>query len=74
MKTVCFRIHLKDDAEIDFIACGGCEEGDECFAERLAESTETGFLSLGDPYTFIIPVWNIDFIERIPDYELDEDD
>lgn len=76
MSHICFRIHLKDDVEINFVACGCCGDGDECFAESLAESRETGFLELGsmDSHMFIIPTENIAFIERISDYDMDEDD
>ena len=76
MPHVCYRVHLMTGTEINCVALGGCEDADECFEEFLAESRETGYLDIGckESHMFIIPVENIAFIERIPDYDLDEDD
>lgn len=76
MPHVCYRIHLISGTEINCIAMGSFEEADECFDEFLEESRENGYLEIGskESHMFIIPVENIAFIERIPDYDLDEDD
>ena len=76
MPHVCYRIHLISGTEINCIAMGNCEEADECFDEFLEESRENGYLEIGskESHMFIIPVENIAFIERIPDFDLDEED
>ena len=76
MPHVCYRIHLISGQEINCIAMGTCEEADECFDEFLEGSRKNGYLEIGSKecHMFIIPVENIAFIERIPDYDLDEDD
>lgn len=76
MPYVCYRVHLLNSTALNCVAMGDCEDADECFEEFLAESRETGFLTIGsmESHMVIIPLENVAFIERIPDYDLDEDD
>ena len=76
MAQVCYRVHLVSGQEINCVALGDCEDADECFEEFMEESRETGFLEIGcmQSHMFIIPLENVLFIERIPDFDLDEDD
>jgi len=75
MQSICFRVHLKNGVEINFVECGVPEGETECFMEWLVEAQETGLLEIGtkDTHMFIIPMENVAFIERIPDFEDDEE-
>ena len=76
MPHICYRVHLVSGQEINCVALGSGEDADECFDEFLEESRENGFLEIGsrETHMFIIPLENVAFIERIPDFDLDEED
>lgn len=48
----------------------------EVFMERFSEAQETGLLVTGekDTHQFIIPFENIAFVERIPDFDEENDE
>ena len=76
MKSVCFSINLTNGDKINIVECYLTPEAEkERFPECFAEACLTGVLITGTPETrqFIIPMENVLFVERIPDFEEDED-
>ncbi len=76
MKSVCFSINLTNGDKINIVECYLTPEAEkERFPEWFAEACLTGVLITGTPETrqFIIPMENVLFVERIPDFEEDED-
>ena len=76
MKSVCFSINLTNGDKINIVECYLTPEAEkERFPEWFAEACLTGVLITGTPETrqFIIPMENVLFVERVPDFEEDED-
>ena len=76
MKSVCFSINLTNGDKINIVECYLTPEAEkERFPECFAEACLTGVLITGTPDThqFIIPMKNVLFVERIPDFDEDED-
>ena len=76
MKSVRFCINLTNGDKINIVECYLTPEAEnERFPEWFAEACLTGVLITGTPETrqFIIPMENVLFVERIPDFEEDED-
>lgn len=77
MKSVRFCINLKNGDHINIVECYLTEEAEkERFPQWFAEARATGLLITGTPETvqFFIPMENIAFVERIPDFDEDEED
>ena len=77
MKQVCFRIHLTNGQSISVIECFVNPENEtERFPQWFTEGCLTGVLITGTPETkqFLIPMKNLLFVERIPDYKEEVED
>ena len=77
MKSVCFSINLTNGDKINVVECYLTPEAEkERFPPCFAEACLTGVLITGTPDTrqFIIPMENVLFVERIPNFDEDEGD
>ena len=77
MKSVCFSINLANGDKINVVECYLTPEAEkERFPQCFAEACLTGVLITGTPETrqFIIPMENVLFVERIPNFDEDEGD
>ena len=77
MRSVCFCVHLTSGDDISIIEhhLDPTDES-EVFMERFSEAQKTGLLVTGekDTHQFIIPFENIAFVERIPDFDEENDE
>ena len=76
MKSVRFCINLTNGDKINIVECYLTQEAEkERFPQWFAEARITGVLITGTPDTcqFFIPMENILFVERFPDFDEDEE-
>lgn len=77
MRTVCFCVHLMNGDDINIVETHlDPTDESEVFMERFVEAQRTGLLVTGeeDTHQFIIPYKNIAFVERIPDFDEENDE
>lgn len=77
MKKVCYNVHLTNGKILAVVECfENPDDVKERFPQWFAEAQLTGVLITGttDTFQFLVPMENVLFVERIPNYGEEEEE